>query len=240
MESKNLENTANVVFKDVFGQPNRYTDRELEELFAYDMPLPKKRKSSISGDYTWGTFAEGEKAASSAELMNAFAKEGYMRPKKDLNSVDDILKHWNEINVQVGEKYMESRDVEESDGVYNSSGVYRSQLIIDSQNIAFSYNNSTSKYLIGSRDNKACTFGIRMNQSIYCSSSYEVIWGKKISRSMYINNCGDLYECLFCANLSSKKYCVANMQFTKEEYDRIKQMVLKWTFEQFDKKLGRT
>ena len=82
--------------------------------------------------------------------------------------------------------------------------------------------------MLASRDNSSCTLGIRVKEGIFCSSSFEVSWSNKISKSMFVHDSFDLYECLFCSHLRSKKYCIANMQFEKEEYDKTKKMVIDW------------
>jgi hypothetical protein len=153
--------------------------------------------------------------------------------------MEELLKHWDDVNIKTGERYLESKEVAESDGIYTSSNIYRSQLIFGSQNMVYCYHNSSSKYLLASWDNNACTFGIRFDQSGYCSSSYDVVWSNRVSKSMYVIDSFDLYECIFCSHLRSKKYCVANMQFSKEEYMKIKEMVLKWTFDGLNKKLKK-
>ena len=159
-----------------------------------------------------------------------------MLPKKSINSVEDLLKIWDDINFHTGERYLDSKEVAESDGVYNSYGVYRSLKQFGSQYIVFGYNNQNSKYLVASKDNNASTNSIRVDQCTYVSGSYEIIWSAKVSRSMFINNCVDLFECMFCTQIRSKKYCIANMQFEKDEYMKVKEMVVKWIVDELKNK----
>ena len=46
--------------------------------------------------------------------------------------------------------------------------------------------------------------------------------------SAFIHDCYDMFECLFCSHLAGKKYCVANIQLTQEQYLPIKEMVMRW------------
>ena len=228
MDIQKAKQISDYIFKDVFGVENPYSLEEIAKQFAIDIPTLNKVKCAISGVDTWSFSPKNEKIASQKAIMERFKKDEWIVKKKDINTIDDILKSWQEINYLSGEKYINSQDVSESDGVYNSSNVYRSISIFDSQNIIFSYKNFNSNYLLASRDNSYCNLGIRMKESIYCSSSFEVSWSNKVSKSMFIHDCYDLYECLFCSHLRSKKYCIANMQFEVEEYLKLKKLVIEW------------
>jgi hypothetical protein len=38
---------------------------------------------------------------------------------------------------------------------------------------------------------------------------------------------------MFCSHIANRRYCIANMQFEKEEYMEIKAEVEKWIINQF-------
>lgn len=38
---------------------------------------------------------------------------------------------------------------------------------------------------------------------------------------------------MFCSHISNRRYCIANMQFDKEEYMEIKKEILKWIVSEF-------
>lgn len=240
MDAKEAKRIVDYVFKDIFGTDNPYTLEQSMALYAYDIPLPHKMKSNISsGQETWGDFPEGAKVTSQADLIMKSAKDEFMRPKKPINSMNDITKMWDEINIYTGERYMDTKEAAESDGLYSSYGVYRSLLQKSSQYVVFCYNNLNCKYLVGSRDSGGSANSIRLDNSANSSSCYEVVWCKKVSRCFYVNNCYDMFECMFCNNISSKKYCIGNMQFEKEEYMKIKDMVIKWIMDDLKKKAGK-
>lgn len=158
------------------------------------------------------------------------------RNKVTPSSIPDILAAWKEINYITGEKYINSKDVSKSDSIYNSANVFKSMSIFDSKNIILSYKIFDCNYMLASRDNSSCTLGIRMKESIFCSSSFEISWSNKVSKSMYIHNGFDLYECLFCSHIRSRKYCIANMQFEREEYFKLKEIVVGWILSSDSKK----
>ena len=228
MNADKAKQISDDIFKDVFGFDNPFTLEELRRKFAIDITSPKKVTCALSNNPTWTTYSNEEKIASQAAIAERFKRDEWTPKKKSLNTISDILKAWEDVNYLTAEKYINSKEVGESDGIYNSSSVYQSLSIFDSKNIIFSYKIFDCNYMLASRDNSSCTLGIRMKENIFCSSGFEVSWSNKVSRSMYIHDCIDLFECLFCSHIRSKKYCVANMQFEKEEYLELKKLVIDW------------
>lgn len=219
---------ADTVFKDVFGRKNTFSVDALVSKFAIDIPRASEVKCALSGVKTWALAASGEKIASEKAIEDKFKKDGWIQKTKDLTSIEDVLSAWNNINYITGEKYINSKNVFESDGVQNSNMVDKSTAIFDSKNIIASYKLVDCVNMLASRDSSSCTYGIRMKESIYCSSDFEVSWSNKVSRSLFIHDCFDLFECMFCSHIRSRKYCIANMQFEKEEYFRLKEKVIDW------------
>lgn len=228
MDKQKVKEIADYIFKDVFGLDSPYTLDALQEKFAIDIPSPQKVTCALSNEDTWTISPKEEKIASQKAITERFKKDEWMRKKKQFKSVEEILKSWEEINFLTGEKYISSKDVAESDGIYNSAFVYRSVSIFDSKNTVFCYKIFDCNYMLASRDNSSCNLGIRMKESIFCSSGFEISWSNKVSKSMYIHDCFDLYECIFCSHIRSRKYCIANMQFDKDEYSRLKKLVVDW------------
>lgn len=227
MDQKKAKEIADYIFKDIFGKDNPFTLDEIKKRFGMDIPTIRKVRSALSDSDTW-TFSSEEKVASQEDIAARFKQDEWLVKRRPLNSTADILKAWTEIDYLTGEKYINSTEVGESDGIYNSNAIFRSVSIFDSKNIVQSYKLFDCNYMLASRDDSSCTLGIRVKESIFCSSNFEVSWSNKVSKSMFIHDCFDLYECLFCSHLRSKKYCIANMQFEKEEYFKVKQMVIDW------------
>lgn len=219
---------ANAIFEDVFGRKNTFSLEELQEKFAFDLPLPRKVRCSITNKETWTTSYGEDKIITQEAILERMNVDEWMRPKKEMKDIKDVLSAWEEINYLASEKSINSQNIVRSDNVLNSSNVYQSNSIFDSNNILFSYNNIYSSYLLGSRGSGSCTYAIRVKDSDKCSSVFEVSWSAKVSKSMFIHNSKDLYECMFCSHLISKRYCIANMRFEKDEYFRIKEMVIDW------------
>ncbi len=229
MDQNQAQIISNVIIKDIFGPNVSFTLEEIKKRFTSGIPLPEKLNCSISGEEV---FLYDPQPSYKIISENSYTKiaesDGWIKPKKSIKNIEELLKHWEEINYMSGSKVISSKEVSESDSITSCSNIFGSTLISSSKNIILSHNNFNSNYLLCSRGNNSCNLGLRLFDSLYSSSSYEVRWSNKISKSMFINDCLDLYECLFCYGIRSKKYCIANMQFEKPEYDKIKEMVIDW------------
>ena len=85
-----------------------------------------------------------------------------------------------------------------------------------------------SENIIASQRTSTSSFCIRVDDSANCTNSYNVICSNKISNSFFIQDANNLNECMFCSHMSNRRYCIANMQFEKEEYFEIKAEIIKW------------
>lgn len=96
------------------------------------------------------------------------------------------------------------------------------------KNVIFSDGCANSENIIACQKSGTCSFALRVANSADCTNSYNVICSSKISNSYFIQDCNNLYECIFCSHIANKRYCIANMQFEKEEYAVIKKAIEKW------------
>ncbi|MDE5630193.1 MAG: hypothetical protein K2I70_01190, partial [Bacilli bacterium] len=106
--------------------------------------------------------------------------------------------------------------------------VYRSTDCNRCKNIVFCDSCGNSEFLLASQRSGTCSFSIRTDDSKDCSNSYNVICSNKVTNSLFIQDCFNLYECMFCSHIANKRYCIANMQFEEEEYFEIKRAVIDW------------
>ncbi len=225
---------CNLISKDVFGRDLGLSLDAIQQKLTAGIALPALMECVRTHVpvYIYDPQPK-QQVISEAAFIEQAQKDDWMMPKRELNTIDDFLAAWQAANFMKGDKANESQDVAKSDSVISSQGVYMSTLISSSKNILFSHGNYFSNYLLACRGNSSCNFGIRIFDSIYCSSSYEVRWSNKVSKSMFINDSLDLYECIACFGLRSKKYCIANIQYEKEEYLKIKAMIIDWIFAQW-------
>lgn len=231
MNDEQVLKIANDISKDVFGRELGMSLDDMQRLLTKGIDLPVLMECSRTKVPVYMYDPQpGQHVISEAAFMEQVNKDDWMMPKRDLSTIEDFQKAWQDANYMKGDKSVESQEVAKSDSVISSQGVYMSSLISSSKNILFSHGNYFSNYLLACRGNSSCNFGIRLFDSIYCSSSYEVRWSNKVTKSMFINDSLDLYECIACFGIRSKKYCIANMQYEKEEYMKIKAMIVDWIF----------
>lgn len=226
-DEKALE-IINKIFKNIFNRKNPYTLDEVLEKYAFDVKLPKKVNDSITNEETWADSINSGKFITNKNMEIKDKQEGWMLERKEVTSLDDIIKIWNTINLTTTERVYDSINIAKSDTIYRSENIYRSTDCSDSKNLVFCDSCSKSDFLLASQRSVTSNFSIRVDDSQKCCNSYNVICSNKIINSMFIQDCFDLYECIFCSHIASKRYCVANMQFEKEEYFEIKKKIVEW------------
>ena len=217
------------VWKNIFGADKQIDFDEFMQKYAYDIQLPIEVAEYETGDETWVSELQHGNYTKYEKVMASSAEGKSDKQKKELDSMDAILSAWKESFVLASEIYVDTIYAAESDSIYRSENVFRSWNIYDGKNIVLCSNNGANcEYVVASRGSGSSQYCIRLNNSGECNSSFDVYNSAKISRSFYVYNCFDMYECMFCSNMQGKKYCIANMQFEKEEYFRIKAMVIDW------------
>ena len=110
----------------------------------------------------------------------------------------------------------------------HSQSVYRSVDVHFSKNVLFSDGVRNCEFVAACQRSNASDFSIRVEDSTECSNSFTILWSGKVTNSFFIQDCYDLTDCMFCSHISSKQYCIANMQFEKEEYMERKKEVIQW------------
>ena len=216
---------ANKIFNTVFNKDNTFTLDQLLEKFAFDIKLPKQVYDSTTNEVTWADSISGERFITQENQRN---KEDWMLPKKDISNLQELIDLWSSINLTTTERVFDSVNVAKSDTIYESENVYRCTDCYSCKNILYCDSCREMEYILASQRSKNCSFCIRTDDSKNCSNSYNVICSNKVINSLFIQDCYDLYECIFCSHIASKRYCIANMQFEEEEYFQIKKLIVDW------------
>jgi hypothetical protein len=68
-----------------------------------------------------------------------------------------------------------------------------------------------------SGNNSCCTNGYQLKYSIWCDGA---------RYSEYCDECLEIDYCFGCVSLRKKKYCILNKQYTKEEYEVLKERII--------------
>lgn len=235
MKDNQCKSVISEIFMGVFGEKCNLSIEEVLSEFAFDVRLPNKVIDMVTGEETWASSINANKYISQTNMEKYDEYKGWMRPKKEVNSIDDIIKAWNKINYLTTERIYDSINVSKSDTIYNCENVYRSQDLRMCKNAVFSDGSGDSEYILACQRSSNCSYCIRVDDSGSCSNSYNVICSAKISNSFFIQDANSLYECMFCSHIANRRYCIANMQFEKDEYMQIKKEVIKWIFSEMNK-----
>ena len=228
MNNKESLQTLNKIFKNIFETNNKYTLEELLNKFAFDIKLPQKVTDSFTSRVTWAESTNPKRFISQKNMELYSEQHGWMMKKRDISSLEDILKIWKKINYTTTERLYDSINVSKSDTVYRSENVYRSLDCRECKNILFCDGCANSEFILGCQRTGGSSFCIRVDDSGDCINSYNVICSAQISNSFFIQDAKNLDECMFCSHIADKKYCIANMQFEKEEYFEIKKEIINW------------
>ncbi len=215
----------NKIFKNIFGKESKFNIEQIKEKFAFDVKIPKMVYDSTTNEETWATSIHSGKFITNNNMEK---KENWMLEKQNITNLEELINIWNTINLTTTERVYDSINVSKSDTIYSSENVYASNDIREGKNIIFCDGCGNCDYVLASQRSALCQYCIRTDDSGNCNNSYNVICSSKINNSLFIQDCSDLYECMFCAHITSKKFCIANMQFTEDEYYQIKESIIDW------------
>ena len=226
-EQKALE-IVNQIFQSVFDENNSFSMDTLLEKYAFDVKLPKQVTDSTTNEITWADSIHSGRFITNKNMEKKEEETGWMLPKVEINNLQELIDIWNTINFTTTERVYDSLNVSKSDTIYRCENVYRSTDCSDSKNMIYCDSCSESDYLLASQRSSSCNFCIRCDDSKDCSNSYSVICSNKVRNALFVQDCFDLYECMFCSHIASKRFCIANMQFEEHEYYEIKKLIIEW------------
>lgn len=228
MNDKQAIETVNKIFVNIFGKNNIFSLEEILAKFAFDIKLPQKVLDSLTSKETWAESINPTKFITQSNMYLFENQHGWMQPKKEINSLEDVIKCWKKINLTTTERVYDSVNVSKSDTIYRSENIYRCLDCRECKNTLFSDGCANSEFILACQRTANSNFCIRVDDSGGCINSYNVICSSKVSNSFFIQDCKEVDECMFCSHISSKKFCIANMQFEKEEYFEIKAQIIDW------------
>lgn len=230
MTHKEAQKILDTIVERVFGYKNPWDLQSYMEKHAFDVRLPLQANDCVTGDSTWVSSINPSRFRTFHSLLDG-EDDDHMIKKRDIESMEDLLEAWEETNWFASERQLDSLNILESDNIRQSENVFRSQDIGASKNILFSDGCVNSEYCASIQRSNTLSFSCRVEDSQNVSNSFSVSWSKNINNSLFVQDSSDLYECLFCSHINSKEYCIANMQFEKEDYFKIKKMVLEWVLQ---------
>ena len=228
MKDKETMEVANKIFINIFNQKCPYDLDELLSEMAFDVKLPQKVVDSTTGEETWASSINPTKFITQDNSEKFNGGKGWMLKKREIHSLDELIKLWKKINFTTTERIYDSVNISKSDTIYSCEDLYRCNDCRKCKKSIYLDGCDSCEYTIASQRSANSTFCIRVDDSGSCTNSYNVICSAKISNSLFIQDCNSLHECIFCSHISNKRYCISNMQFEKEEYFEIKKQIIKW------------
>jgi hypothetical protein len=232
MTKKDAEILLAKIYSDIFGIERIIDFDWFMQKYAYDVRLPVEVVDSSNGNASWISNMRNGKYISHDQIIHLSKEDSFMRPKIATPTIDQILATWQDTLVLASSHNTDCEQVEESDNIYRSSNVFRSSNILDSKGVVLSEYSNDCENVAAVRLSGLLQYCIRTTNSVRCSSSFETELSADISKSFYTYNCRDMYETMFCSNITGKKYCIANMQYEEKEYFEIKKMILNSLIEQ--------
>lgn len=222
------KNMVDEIFLNIFKQKCPFSLESIIKEFAFDIRLPQEVKDSLTGERTWTSSANAKQFITQTNMERYDEKYGWMLQKKEFSNLEQLLNIWKKVNYITTERVYDSINVAKSDPIYKSENVYMCTDCRGCKDILFSDGCGSCQGIIASQRSADCTYCLRVDDSNSCSNSYNVICSAKISNSFFIQDCNNLYECMFCSHIASKRYCIANMEFNREEYFEIKKQIINW------------
>lgn len=228
MNATEAKQILDKIIGQICGYQNPLSLEQFMQKFAFDVRLPQQVFDSTDNSPTWASSTNPTRFIKQETVLARYRINDGFKEKQPINNLNDLLGLWNEINYFTTERQIESLNVGESDCVLKSENVYRSQDIRRSKNILLSDGIEDSEFIAASQRSGGNAFCIRVEDSGECSNSFGVSWSSKITNSFFIHDCSDIADSMFCSGIKGRQYCIANMQFEKEEYEKLKQQVVQW------------
>lgn len=212
----------------VFGYQNPLSLEQFMQKYAFDVRLPIQVADSTTGELTWASSSNPTKFITMANARKRNEETDNTMQSRPLPDIQSILTAWNETNFMSTERQIDAINIAESDNVVQSENVYRSLDIYQSKNVLVSDGAYNCEFVAATQRSRDSSFSIKIDDSKNVANSFFVTWSNKVSNSFFISDCFDITDCMFCTNMAGKQYCIANMQYTQEEYMKIKDMVVRW------------
>ncbi|MFZ5340511.1 MAG: hypothetical protein ACOZBG_02355 [Candidatus Micrarchaeota archaeon] len=138
-----------------------------------------------------------------------------------------ILEKISKIAFYCGD-YTEGKNINtvESHWLFNSINAFRTLAPSESKNCSYSSLSLSSESIFGSYRTIRCKFCMNCHYLIDCARCFEVSDSNNCLDCYFCHNCENLVECMFCFNAKAKQYAIGNVEIGKEDYMKIKKLVL--------------
>ncbi|MFH1306554.1 MAG: hypothetical protein ABIH83_02775 [Candidatus Micrarchaeota archaeon] len=206
--------------------------QDYEEWLITNVRVEVQRKSAISDEVFYippflRFMLTKEKIVSFEESFETLGKRMVSAQEAkglDLSNAAQKLKEisYYTPEVRVGENF----ELERCSITANSSYGYRLIYFAECKFCACSMWPRESEYIFGSEIVFSSKFCLKCYNSSYLTRCFEVSNSTMSSDCYFCHNIENCTECMFCFNVKSKRYAIGNTEYPREEYMRIKKLVL--------------
>lgn len=204
------------------------------------MPKIVKQKSCISGnevllpDYSVFACAPKNRLAGLESLQEL----GTRQTKIDGNeNVAGIVQKLEDVSIYVTDLQLgENLDVCESVIFNNLQDAYRITDAFNAKHIAYNFFTDLNDHTFGVGKTISSNFCIHCYNSKNLNRAFEADACRNCSDIMFCHNCENVRESLFCYNAKNLRYAVCNVQVGKEEYEKLRKMLVDFVLAELEKK----
>jgi hypothetical protein len=209
------------------------------------IPLPWPTKSAVSGKEVWlppGLIFMGKKYSKTRAIaMDEVDKVNHSKFNfddiKNSNVKDMFERVMQPIGYAIGNfRYKSYENVDKASGAGDCRNVYYGEdLYLGLKNCAFSNYALYSKNMFGCHNVPHSEFCIHAYNSVSISRAFEVDGCYHSSDILFCHNSEGLTNCMFCFNVKNKRYAIGNVEVGREQYTRVKKLLLDYVGSQLAK-----
>ncbi|MDD5337633.1 MAG: hypothetical protein PHS02_04070, partial [Candidatus ainarchaeum sp.] len=153
--------------------------------------------------------------------------------RMDLNNASEMLRGIAYFSPEI--VFGKNMNIIESGDYQDDNNIYRCSFGFNTKNAAYSFFPKFCEDVYGCNLLLYCKYCLRCRTSTNLSRCFEVTDSNACSDCYFCHNCENVQESMFCFNAKGLKYAIGNMEVGKEEYTRIKRIVLDEIGERLEK-----
>ncbi|MFH1785286.1 MAG: hypothetical protein ABH842_02570 [Candidatus Micrarchaeota archaeon] len=214
-----FDGTALVLFGTVLGEID-----DFEKTLSKKLPRTVGEKGLTIPQY--GSFKKipKNKVVPITELDRVGQHRIEIGPGENLETISE---KWSEKAIFVADLNEGiNNEVIDSAIYYNLTNAYKIIDCFSSKHIAYSFFSDNCDHAFGIEKCFDCSFVMNVRASRKITRAYEVDFSENCSDIMFCHNVANVKDSLFCHNVKNLRYAVLNKVVGKEEYLRIKKMVI--------------
>jgi len=224
--------TASLLLGRQLGNVDEYVD-----WLGVHVPLPTPQASAVSRKEIWVAppINFRDKKFDSRRIIDMNEMESVNKSplgREELEKVESLgqllEKFVSPIAYYCGNfRYGTGQDIEKCSGGGGGRTIYYSEDVFHGvKNVAFSHCVIHSESIFGGHEVVKSSFGMHIYNSNAIARGFEVDGCLSSSDIYFCHNSENLRDCMFCFNAKNLKNAIGNAQYPREDYLRIKKMVL--------------